>query len=258
MFAEQFSRRVSKWPPITRLLGLPLVAADHRGAGGIQQTADAGTPSGISVPRPARAAHVPPRRWALGPPLRRCTGPLRWCDPVPRRDALDPRPPSLAALPPRDRRIRARRPPRQRSARAVESSPWACGRQMPLTRSDTVGRSCPAPSGRRCPPDLGPRPRAKAARAAAPTAAPSTPPGPARSGRRPRPTRRREPPPPPAPGRSTPPATRRRPRLRKRPRSTPPPRKAFGALPTPDGPPWATWRPLPRALRTPQTRPTRS
>jgi hypothetical protein len=45
---------------------------------------------------------------------------------------------------------------------------------------------------------------------------PSTPPGPARSGRRPRPTRRRGPPPPPAPGRSTPPATRRPPRVTRR------------------------------------------
>jgi hypothetical protein len=65
---------------------------------------------------------------------------------------------------------------------------------------------------------------------------PSTPPGPARSGRRPRPTRRRGPPPPPAPGRPTPPARRRPPRPRKRPRSPPRPRRASD-LPTPGGRP---------------------
>ena len=92
-----------------------------------------------------------------------------------------------------------------------------------------------------------PEPRPPAPRP--PTAAPSTPPGPARSGRRPRPARRRGPPPPPAPGRSTPPATRRPPRPQGGPGSPPRPRRASG---TPDAwrPPWAPPRPLPRAIRT--------
>ena len=55
-------------------------------------------------------------------------------------------------------------------------------------------------------------------------------------------------PPPPAPGRSTPPATRRPPRTPQEPATAP---EGLQAFPTPDGPPRATPRPLPRALRTP-------
>ena len=70
-------------------------------------------------------------------------------------------------------------------------------------------RGRPRRPGRRSrPPGAGPPSPRQGRPRAAPTAAPSAPPGPARSGRRPRPTRRRGPPPPPAPGRSTPPATR--------------------------------------------------
>ena len=56
------------------------------------------------------------------------------------------------------------------------------------------------------------------------SAPPGLPPGPARSGRRPRPTRQRAPPPPSVPGRSTPPTGRWPPRP---PGSPPPPRRAF-------------------------------
>ena len=94
-----------------------------------------------------------------------------------------------------------------RSAKLLRSRRmFRAGSPGTLTRAHGAGAPCHAPPvpptpRRRWAPVPEPRPPAPRPT----TAAPSTPPGPARPGRQRRPTRRRAPPPPPAPGRSTPP-----------------------------------------------------